>query len=677
MGQKIQPLARLAWSDDLCTGIGAIDEQHRRLISIFNKIASLHPQEANTAVQTQSLLRELVEYTHYHFRTEAELMRTWPIDASRCALHLQAHRRFIEFLDRANALAATSPADVTDHLLAFLAQWIMHHIMDVDMRMAREIRALQSGIKASPEAPKTQTTHDILIDSVSSLNDSLVQRTFEVLDLNRQLQVEKENLQKSMDHQKRLTEFNAILGGIHQIIAGTDDEKCILQAFCDLAIQHTHFCLVWVGRPDENGYFQVLAAAGAAVAYLEDIKISSRPGIPEGVGRSGRAWRRGKAIYSSFLPEIANTMPWAQRTAQFGIASSATIPIFRDGAIWAILNVYHTEENIFDAEIQSLLEEIARDIGFGLARIDLVYRNKSINDLKENLLNGTIASIFLVRYPESVIVQANHGFLHLFGYSQAESVVGHGIREVFHDANIFHQVDSLSREIINCGQGELRNIPIRQTDGTKIYADFFGQRLEQEETSHTIVIWTVIDVTERHRLSERLERQAFYDFLTGLPNRRLLESRLEQAMARAHRAERLLVVCLLDLDEFKPINDNHGHEAGDEVLVALGQRLLTSLRKTDFVARWGGDEFVLLIEGLTDLNSLDEVLSKVGQAVTSPIPISSGRNVQVGVSMGVSIYPFDGKESGVLLLRNADHALYESKSHKADRKRFWILFAEP
>jgi len=185
------------------------------------------------------------------------------------------------------------------------------------------------------------------------------------------------------------------------------------------------------------------------------------------------------------------------------------------------------------------------------------------------------------------------------------------------------------------------------------------------------------DITERKAAEARIQRMALYDELTGLPNRRFLEIRMEQDMARAARHNRLLAVCMLDLDDFKPINDTYGHEAGDEVLVVIGKRLSEILRKSDFIARLGGDEFVLLVEELTGVNDLTQTLTKVEDAITTTIQLSDGKTIKVGVSMGVFLYPLGGDgETGDQLLRLADQALYESKANKADRARSWTLYDE-
>ncbi|MDR7927137.1 EAL domain-containing protein [Acidithiobacillus thiooxidans] len=184
------------------------------------------------------------------------------------------------------------------------------------------------------------------------------------------------------------------------------------------------------------------------------------------------------------------------------------------------------------------------------------------------------------------------------------------------------------------------------------------------------------DITEQKEAEERIKQMVFYDDLTPLPNRRFLEIQMEQAMARAERLDRLLAVCMLDLDNFKPVNDTYGHAAGDEVLVALGKRLPEALRKSDFVARLGGDEFVLLLEHLNNLDDLANIMKKIEDTISAPIPLSSGKSAQVGASMGVAIYPFVDADAGDKLLRLADQALYESKENKADRERSWVLFGE-
>lgn len=178
------------------------------------------------------------------------------------------------------------------------------------------------------------------------------------------------------------------------------------------------------------------------------------------------------------------------------------------------------------------------------------------------------------------------------------------------------------------------------------------------KTTHYVGIFT--DITEHKQQQEQIERLAYYDALTRLPNRVMLADRMQQALARADRMQKIVAVCYLDLDGFKPINDRYGHKAGDGVLTEISRRLQEFIRTEDTIARLGGDEFVLL---LTDLSSEEEsgpVLARVLEIVTKPCELLNGVQVNVSASVGVTFYPTDHNDSDVLL-RHADQAMYQAK----------------
>lgn len=160
----------------------------------------------------------------------------------------------------------------------------------------------------------------------------------------------------------------------------------------------------------------------------------------------------------------------------------------------------------------------------------------------------------------------------------------------------------------------------------------------------------------------RLEREAHYDPLTGLPNRRLLAERAERAAARALCEDHLLAVALIDLDDFKLVNDTMGHAAGDQVLCAVGARLAHDLRAGDFVARVGGDEFVLLLHEANGDFSLGSVVDRLRQRIEQPLRLD-GRSFTVGCSIGVAIFPMDGRDLEAIL-EQADRAMYRQKARR-------------
>ncbi len=171
----------------------------------------------------------------------------------------------------------------------------------------------------------------------------------------------------------------------------------------------------------------------------------------------------------------------------------------------------------------------------------------------------------------------------------------------------------------------------------------------------------------RSALEAALTRDARQDTLTGLPNRAVLMDRLAHARGRAARDDRLLVIALLDIDGFKGINDELGHEAGDHLLTSVAGRLTESLRLADTVGRYGGDEFVILMEDITHLEQVETILTRVLRAVRQPI-LFQGHTLGITISAGLTIYPFDDHPPEVLL-QHADQAMYEAKRDGGDQYR--------
>ena len=163
----------------------------------------------------------------------------------------------------------------------------------------------------------------------------------------------------------------------------------------------------------------------------------------------------------------------------------------------------------------------------------------------------------------------------------------------------------------------------------------------------------------RHQLELKVQRAAFYDELTDLPNRRYLIERMYNALARAQRRESEVSIVLIDLNGFKPVNDDHGHEAGDTVLAVTAQRIANTVRRTDTAARWGGDEFIVVLEDFQERGNAAMVIEKLMSAIEEPIEVN-GAEVKVSGSFGVVFFPefcLDVDQ----LIKLADRAMYRAK----------------
>ena len=265
------------------------------------------------------------------------------------------------------------------------------------------------------------------------------------------------------------------------------------------------------------------------------------------------------------------------------------------------------------------------------------------------------------------IVEVNDTFSRITGYARDE-VLGRNPRMLNsgrHDRDFYA---SVWRALTGKGHwhGEIWN---RRKDGA-LYAEMLNISAVCDaggQTQHYVGLFS--DITSLKEHQRQLERIAHYDALTGLPNRVLLADRLQQAIVRTRRRENLMALVYLDLDGFKAVNDGHGHEAGDELLVAVSSRLKAALREGDTLARLGGDEFVAVLTDLEDASGCDAILSRLLQAAAAPVQIGDVV-LQVSASLGVTLHPLDGGDADTLL-RHADQAMYQAK--EAGRNRYQMF----
>ena len=266
------------------------------------------------------------------------------------------------------------------------------------------------------------------------------------------------------------------------------------------------------------------------------------------------------------------------------------------------------------------------------------------------------------------IIDINPAFTRITGYTEAE-VLGRKPSMLSAGSKNRGQYQDMEAALRAHGhwEGEFWN---RRSDGS-LYAIASTLNTvcdDAGEVTHYINVFS--DVTERKHQNEHLELLAHFDPLTRLPNRTLLADRLAQAMARVQPEQHRLAVCFMDLDGFKAVNDTHGHEAGDELLVIVARRLEAHVRTDDTVARQGGDEFVILLNGLPNLAECERAAGRLLQAVREPIVVH-GHTVQVGASIGIALYPQDGSDAETLL-RYADQAMYQAKQGGRNR---WVFYA--
>ena len=273
----------------------------------------------------------------------------------------------------------------------------------------------------------------------------------------------------------------------------------------------------------------------------------------------------------------------------------------------------------------------------------------------------------LITDKNGTILEANTACSHITGYSR-EEMLGKNPR-ILHSGRQDRQFyETMWREVTVNGywSGEVWN---KRKNG-EIYPErltLSAVKNEEGEIMRFIALFSDISGIKSHQ--QQLERLAHHDALTGLPNRTLLNDRFEMALAQVKRSGEKLAVCFMDLDGFKPVNDNFGHEVGDILLIEVAQRMLSISRSTDTVARLGGDEFELIFTDISGMTECEQMLSRVMDTVNQPFNID-GHEIRISASIGVAFYPDDDTD-GESLMRHADQAMYVAKQSGRGRFHFF------
>jgi diguanylate cyclase (GGDEF)-like protein/PAS domain S-box-containing protein len=261
------------------------------------------------------------------------------------------------------------------------------------------------------------------------------------------------------------------------------------------------------------------------------------------------------------------------------------------------------------------------------------------------------------------ILAANKAAIDYYGYD-LDQLLGMKISDI----NILSKKE-IAEEKKRAQQEERSHFYFRHTLSSGVIRDVEVHSGPIDWNGKKVIYSIIHDITDRKKAEAELEHIAYYDPLTGLPNRRLKSDRLRQAIANSKRSGSSVGVCYLDLDGFKPINDRFGHATGDKILIKIAQRLQSTLREQDTISRVGGDEFVLILSELTGIQQCTHILDRVLEEISQPIPIDDTELV-VNASIGLTLYPEDDVDADILL-RHADQAMYWAKE---EGKNCYYLF---
>jgi len=479
-----------------------------------------------------------------------------------------------------------------------------------------------------------------------------------------------------------------LMNAVSRFAMTTTNETELLQHLCDEIVAFGDYSLAWIGEPSETeaGVVNICFAAGRTAYLYKDI-VSSLSSKESGSGPTGVAMRTGITQIANDLKNQRQYEHWCSRAAQFGLSASIAVPFHLEGRT-VVLSIYDRHPFAFDEVTTQGLEEIAREIENGIAYqhsvLDIRAALEETSVVMQTLADtedsrGQSEQRFRLAFEdnmapmifsdlEDLTIAVNDAFCEMVGFSR-EEIVGQ-------DSTLFTHPDDIDitrathQRLVSKSVNQVRFVKrYVKKDGRVITSEVSRSAAHDDAGATLYFVSSERDITEERELASELSHQALHDPLTGLANRVLLEDRLMQARARATRRGGLIALLMVDLDDFKGVNDTYGHLVGDQLLVGVAGRFEKVARPSDTLCRFGGDEFLYLAEGLTTASDAEEVAARFLEILVEPFSFN-GMEFEQHASIGVVIWDAATSKS-FSLIQNADVALFEAKRR---RKGTYALF---
>jgi diguanylate cyclase (GGDEF)-like protein/hemerythrin-like metal-binding protein/PAS domain S-box-containing protein len=602
------------WDSQFETGLAEVDRQHRNLVRLINELGRILATETRVDAFIHALFDvfdELVSYAEYHFRFEEDLMGQFHYDHQHELAHKQAHTEFVSKITEARAAATERPVQVSGNMLTYLSKWLLTHIVGTDMRMAKEILAIESGLPET-EAERLAgafmgDTASALLHAMNRLYDGLAMRTQDLLEAKRSLDQEVDERGEVETQLRKLSR----------------------------AVEYSPVSIIIT---DASGEFEYV---NPKFTQISGYTLGELKGKTPRILKSGNTSRE---IYEGMWAMLGTGQEWhgelynRKKNGELHWNYVSISPVFdTDGTVTHYVSI---QEDVTERRrAEEALQQQKR--------------------FSEDIVNS-LPGIFYMLDVDGRFIRVNPRCMEVTGYSWAELERMTALDFFAADRNL---VAAKMQEVFEQGDASIEAELVTRY-GRRIPYYFTGHRTEIGGQSYLVGIGT--DITERHALELELERQAHTDALTGLPNRRYFIEQAELELARAKRYGKLLSVLMLDLDEFKAVNDRYGHHLGDLVLLRVGEVCRNRLREFDVIGRIGGEEFAILLPE-TDVERAAEVAERLRQDIAA-VEIQSAPGKLLAITASIGVATLTAMDVDVdRLLNFADQAMYQAKRNGRNR----------
>ena len=532
------------------------------------------------------------------------------------------------------------------------------------------------------------------------------------------------------DEQKeRLTRMFAALSATNEAIMRAQTPTELFQLVCEASVHGGRFVSIIIGLAEPGAdYLRVVATGGPAAEASRSVKLSLKRDDPK-LGLSGMAFHTRQPCISNDYMADERSVPFRDTAREGGVRSCAALPLLSHGEPVGVLLLISGEKDEFTPELVELLQRLAENVSFALENFERADSRRAADEQRERLARmfaalsatneaimraGTRAELFQLvceaavhggKFASTIIAltEPASDFLRVAAaagpkaemqrtvriattdaYPEGRGVSGTALRTlqpcIINDyladerGRAFHERarregnrSGAALPLLNNGRGA--GVLVFMSSERDTFTPELVELLQRLASNVSFALDNFDRADEKAQADERIKYLATHDGLTDLPNRAMFNQLLHFSIEAARRYDRKFAVLFIDIDRFKIINDSLGHDAGDGLLVEIGNRLRQCLRAGDVVARLGGDEFVVILEQASESMDVEVVARKILSVVSQPLQLC-GLECRATASIGIATFPQDGEDE-LTLTKNADIAMYRAKEEGKNGFRFF------